>query len=114
MKSLILRMALAGFMAIATAAVANPVGSVTGLMIHGRDWRIRELVVRASPKIAQDELFVLTGSVERISNAEAAVYLNLAQNDVRQLAGGSAVPALAAVGAASGALPEPPSPSKRP
>ena len=103
--------AVTGYRVLATDGL---VGSVTGLMIHGRDWRIRELVVRASPKIAQDELFVLTGSVERISNAEAAVYLNLAQNDVRQLAGGSAVPALAAVGAASGALPEPPSPSKRP
>jgi hypothetical protein len=67
----------------------GPVGSVTGLMIHGRDWRIRELIVEAAPEFAGEELFLLPESVDRISDEDATVFLNLAQNDIRQLAGGS-------------------------
>jgi hypothetical protein len=80
--------AVTGYHVLATD---GPVGSVTGMMIHGRDWKIRELIVEAAPEIADEELFLLPESVERISCEEATVYLNLAQKDIRQLAGASRV-----------------------
>ena len=72
-------------------ATDGPVGSVAGLMIHGRDWKIRELIIKADPEIADEEIYILPESVDRISSEETAVYINLAQNDVRQIAGGPAV-----------------------
>jgi hypothetical protein len=72
-------------------ATDGPVGSVTGLMIHGRNWKIRELIIKGAPKIADEELFLLPESVDRISYEEAAIYIKLKQNDVRQLTGGSTV-----------------------
>ncbi len=72
-------------------ATDGPVGSVTGLMIHGRDWKIRELIIKADPEITAEEIFLLPESVGRISCEETMIYINLAQNDVRQLAGGPAV-----------------------
>ena len=72
-------------------ATDGPAGSVTGLMIHGRDWKIRELIIKAASEIAGEELFLLPESVDRISYEEATVYINLAQNDIRKLAGGPTV-----------------------
>ena len=72
-------------------ATDGPVGSVTGLMIHGKDWKIRELIIKAAPEIADEELFLLPESVDRISYEEATVYSNLAQKDIPQLAGGPTV-----------------------
>jgi hypothetical protein len=71
----------------------GPVGSVAGLMIHGRDWKIRELVINPLPGIGDQEIFLLPETVDRINYGEATVYLNLAHNEVRQLTGGPAVSA---------------------
>jgi len=72
-------------------ATDGPAGSVTGLMIHGRDWRIREVIIKAAPEIANEEIFLLPENVDRIGYEEATVYINLAQNDIRQLVGGPTV-----------------------
>jgi hypothetical protein len=68
-------------------ATDGPVGSVTGLMIHGRDWKIHELIIKATPEISDEEIFLLPENVDRISCEETAVYINFAQNDLRQIAG---------------------------
>ena len=71
-------------------ATDGPVGSVAGMMIHGRDWKIRELVIRPAPEAADEEVFLLPENVVRISCEEAALYIGLARNDLRQMAGGPA------------------------
>jgi hypothetical protein len=71
-------------------ATDGPVGSVSGMMIHGRDWKIRELVIRPAREAADEEVFLLPENVVRISCEEAAIYIGLARNDLRQMAGGPA------------------------
>jgi hypothetical protein len=72
-------------------ATDGPVGSVTGLMIHGRDWKIRELIIKGAPGIADEEIFLIPENVNRISCEETAIYIDLAQSDVRQISTGPAV-----------------------
>ena len=73
-------------------ATDGPVGVVSGFMIHGRDWKIHELIIKADPEIAGDDLFLLPETVDRIGCEEAVIYIDLAQNEVRQMAGGTTIP----------------------
>jgi hypothetical protein len=72
----------------AVQATDGIIGSINGFMINGRDWTIRELIVKASSEFGDEEIFLLPETVDRIGYEEAVVYLKLTRDAIRQMVGG--------------------------
>jgi len=68
-------------------ATDGAVGSVSGFMIHGRDWTIHELTVKTDREHGDEEVCLLAERIDRISYEEAVVFLKLAKGDISQMVG---------------------------
>jgi sporulation protein YlmC with PRC-barrel domain len=68
----------------AIQTVDGAIGHVSGLMVDDRSWTIRDLVVEAGHWYAGKQILISTIKLERISNAESKVYVNLTRADIRQ------------------------------
>ena len=79
--------AVTGF---AVKASDGLIGSVNGLMINGRDWTIRELIVKAAPGFGDRRSSCSPRRSGLIGYAEAVVHLKLTQDAIRQMVGARA------------------------
>jgi len=60
------------------------IGTVSGFMVDGKSWTIRELVVETGHWYAGKTIFLLTESVDRISYPDSTVLVKLAKEDIMQ------------------------------
>lgn len=65
-------------------ALDGPVGRVSGLMVDDKSWAIRELVVEAGHWYAGKEILIAPAKIDRISDAESAVLVNLTKTDIER------------------------------
>lgn len=58
------------------------IGTVTDFMIHRRTWEVRELVIETGHWYSGKKVLLLPESIDRISDEEAAIYVNLKRDDI--------------------------------
>ncbi|MEO6875903.1 MAG: PRC-barrel domain-containing protein [Opitutaceae bacterium] len=67
-------------------ATDGEVGSVSGFMVDGQSWEIREIVVETGHWFAGKTIFVSTKNITRISYDDSSVFVNLTKADIAQTA----------------------------
>lgn len=65
-------------------ATDGEVGSVSGFMVDGPSWEIRELVVETGHWCAGKTIFVMTKNITRISFDDSSVFVNFSKSDITQ------------------------------
>jgi uncharacterized protein YrrD len=65
-------------------ATDGAIGSVSGFMVDGRNWLIREIVVETGHWLARKEILLLPINIERISYEDSTVTINLTKEDLKQ------------------------------
>lgn len=69
------------------------VGTVSGFMVDGPSWEIRELVVETGYWDAGKPIFVMTKNIARVSYDDSGVFVNLSKADISQTTGNAAATA---------------------
>jgi hypothetical protein len=64
-------------------ATDGPVGTISGFVIHGTDWTIRELLIQGNHAWDDEEFSVSPADVDRISYPEATVFLTRSKAAMR-------------------------------
>lgn len=67
-------------------ATDGELGKVSGFIMDGESWLIREVAVEAGHWYSGKEIYILPANISRISYPESAVYVNLSLEDIRQTA----------------------------
>jgi hypothetical protein len=67
-------------------ATDGTIGSVSGFLVDGKSWAIREMAVETGHWYSGKEILVLPGQIERISYEESEVFVTLTQADVHHTA----------------------------
>ena len=62
----------------------GPIGTVSGFMVEGWSWGIRELVVETGRWYAGKPILLLPADIERISYEDSTVYVILSKQDIEQ------------------------------
>jgi hypothetical protein len=62
------------------------IGSVSGFMVDGKSWAIRELAVESGHWYSGKEILISPDKVERISYEESKVFVNLTTADIHRTA----------------------------
>jgi hypothetical protein len=65
-------------------ATDGPIGSVTGFMVDGRNWAIRELVVETGHWYAGKKILLLPENINRISYDDSTIFVSLTKEDIKQ------------------------------
>jgi hypothetical protein len=76
-------------------ATDGAIGDVSGFMVDGRSWAIRELVVETSHWYAGKKILLLPENIDRISYENSTVFVNLTKEDIRQTMSNDVAQALA-------------------
>jgi hypothetical protein len=62
-------------------------GVVSGFMIHGSDWTIREILVQGGHEFGEEPISLIPENIGRISLEESTVFLTISLADIRQVVG---------------------------
>ena len=71
----------------------GPMGKVSGLMVDDRRWTVRQLAVETGHWYAGKEIRIPPTMVERISHADAKVFVNLTKADIAKTVANAVVEA---------------------
>jgi len=82
-----------GLTGYAIQTIDGAIGRVSGLRVDDRSWLIRELVVETGHWHAGKQILITTLKIERISDEESKVFVNLTKADVQQIMENGAAPA---------------------
>jgi hypothetical protein len=63
-------------------ATDGPLGSVSGFMVDGRNWTIREVVVQTGHWYSRKEILILPENIQRISHENATVSVSLSRENL--------------------------------